>query len=190
MSQSPVAAPMRQGLVDLLLEYLEARYPDRDFAGDVLYVSVKRQRLFHVRGGALVSEFPVSTASNGLGSRQDSYRTPTGLHRIRGKYGDEVPAFGILRDREFTGAFADPDFAGQDKDWITSRVLWLDGLEPGVNNGGSVDSRERFIYIHGTANERSVGMPSSMGCVRMRNADVIALYDQIPDGALVVILDN
>lgn len=188
--QSPVPVPMRQGLVELLLEYLDARYPGQDFSNDVLYVSVKRQRLFHVRNGVLINEYAVATASNGLGSQQDSYRTPTGLHRVRGKYGDAVPSFGILRDRVFTGAFADPDFAGQDKDWITSRVLWLDGLEPGVNSGGSVDSRERFIYIHGTANERSVGVPSSMGCIRMRNADVIALYDQVPDGALVVILDN
>jgi hypothetical protein len=95
-----------------------------------------------------------------------------------------------LRDREFTGTFADPDFAGVDKDWITSRVLWLEGLEEGVNRGGAVDSRERMIYIHGTANERSVGTPSSMGCIRMRNDDIISLYDLVPVGTLVVILDN
>ncbi len=180
----------KQGLVDLLLEYLRARYPGIDLTGDLLYVSVARQRLYHVRAGVLLGEYEVATASNGLGADQDSFRTPTGLHRVNGKFGDGVPAYGILRDRAFTGAFADPDFEGVDKDWITSRVLWLDGQEPGVNRGEGVDSRARFIYIHGTANESSIGRPSSMGCIRMRNSDVIALFDQVPDGSWVVILDN
>jgi len=179
-----------QGLVDMLLEYLQARYPEHGFTGDVLYVSVKRQRLFHVHGGQLIRSYPVATAKAGLGSEDGSWCTPTGLHRVSEKYGDGVPALGILKDRVFTGALADPDFAGVDKDWITSRILWLEGLEPGLNQGGSVDSHARYIYIHGTANEKSVGTASSMGCVRMRNADVIKLYDQIPIGTLVVILDN
>lgn len=179
-----------QGLVDLLLEYLHARYPAQGFADDVLYVSVQRQRLFHVRGKQLLRSYPVATAKAGLGGQDGSWRTPTGLHRVSEKYGDEVPALGILKDREFTGELADPDFAGVDKDWITSRILWLEGLEPGVNQGGSVDSHARYIYIHGTANEKSIGTASSMGCVRMRNADVIRLYDEVPVGALVVILDN
>jgi lipoprotein-anchoring transpeptidase ErfK/SrfK len=182
--------PPKQGLIDLLLEYLGARYPGHSTPEDVLYVSVQRQTLFHVRTGRLVAEYPIATASAGLGSTQDSYRTPTGLHRISEKIGDGVPPLGILKDRVFTGEYADPDFAGVDKDWITSRVLWLDGLEPGVNQGGNVDSHARYIYIHGTANERSVGTASSKGCIRMRNTDVIALYDQVPVGAWVVVLDN
>ncbi len=174
----------------MLIEYLEARYPGHDLAGDILYVSVHRQSLMHVREHTLLAEYPVSTSAKGLGAVQDSYRTPLGLHRVQGKHGEGVPLFGVLKDREFTGVIADPDIAGQDKDWITSRVLWLDGLEPGINQGGSVDSRERYIYIHGTANERSIGTPSSMGCIRMRNADIIALFDAVPEGTLVVILDN
>ncbi|HMC98466.1 MAG TPA: L,D-transpeptidase, partial [Flavobacteriales bacterium] len=169
---SQPADPMehpKQGLIDLLMEYLEVRYPGQDLRGDLLYISIERQALFHVRGGRLIAAYPVATARAGLGSELDSYRTPAGLHRVTEKIGDDVPPLGILRDREFTGAFADPDFAGVDRDWITSRILWLSGLEPGVNQGGKVDSHERFIYIHGTANERSVGTPSSMGCVRMRN---------------------
>ena len=179
-----------QGVVDLLLEYLEARYPGQDLKGDVLYVSVKRQVLFHVRGQRLLRDYPVATAKAGLGGTDGSLRTPTGLHRISEKFGEDVPEFGILKDRVFTGEFADPDFAGVDKDWITSRILWLEGLEPGVNQGGQVDSHARYIYIHGTANEKSVGTASSMGCVRMRNTDVIHLYEEVPLGALVVILDN
>lgn len=180
----------KQGLVDLLMEYLSTRYPDEVFVGDLLYISVQRQRLYHIHDGRLMAEYAVATSSKGLGAEQDSYRTPTGLHRVNGKFGEDVPPFGILRDREFTGAYADPDFAGVDKDWITSRVLWLDGQEPGVNSGSGVDSRARFIYIHGTANEGSIGTPSSMGCVRMRNHDVIELFERVPDGTPVVILDN
>ncbi|MBK7382587.1 MAG: L,D-transpeptidase [Flavobacteriales bacterium] len=180
----------KQGLIDLLMDYMAARYPGQDLHGDLLYISVQRQRLFHVRNGELIAEFAIATASNGLGSQQDTYRTPTGLHRVSEKFGDGVPPFGILRDREFTGQLADPDFSGIDKDWITARVLWLSGLEPGVNQGGEVDSHERFIYIHGTANEKSVGSPTSKGCIRMRNADVIDLYEQVPIGTLVVVLDN
>ena len=180
----------RQGLADLLLEYLEVRYTGTDLMGDILYVSVQRQSLFHLRRRRLLNVYPVATSSRGLGAETDSYRTPEGLHRISDKVGDEVPPLGILKDRVYTGELADLDFAGVDKDWITSRVLWLDGLEPGLNKGGSVDSHDRFIYIHGTANERSVGTPSSMGCIRMCNADVIKLYDAVPVGALVVILDN
>lgn len=180
----------RQGLADLLLEYLEVRYTGTDLMGDILYVSVQRQSLFHLRRRRLLNVYPVATSGRGLGAETDSYRTPEGLHRISDKVGDEVPPLGILKDRVFTGELADVDFAGVDKDWITSRILWLDGLEPGLNKGGSVDSHNRFIYIHGTANERSVGKPSSMGCIRMCNADVIKLYDAVPVGALVVILDN
>jgi len=180
----------KQGLVDMLIEYLGSRYGPIELEGHILYISVQRQSLYHIDGGKLLVEYPIATSGKGLGSQRDSYRTPTGLHRVREKIGDDVPPLGILRDRLFTGEFADLDFAGVDKDWITSRVLWLEGLEPGHNQGGSVDSYERYIYIHGTANERSIGTPSSMGCVRMRNADVIALYAAIPVGTLVVILDN
>lgn len=182
--------PPKQGLIDLLMDYMGSKYPEVDASGDLLYVSVERQSLFHVRNGRLLAEYRIATAKAGLGSTVDSYRTPMGLHRISEKIGENVPSLGILKDREFTGVLADTDFAGVDKDWITSRVLWLDGLEPGLNKGGNVDSHARYIYIHGTANERSLGSASSMGCVRMRNEDVIELYRQVPVGALVLILDN
>ncbi len=182
--------PPKQGVIDMLMEYMGARYPSVDASGDLLYVSVERQALFHVRHGKLLAEYRIATAKAGLGNNVDSYRTPTGLHMISEKIGDTIPPLGILKDREYTGVLADPDFAGVDKDWITTRVLWLDGLEPGVNKGGNVDSHGRYIYIHGTANERSLGSASSMGCIRMRNDDVIDLYGKVPVGALVVILDN
>ena len=180
----------RQGLADLLLDYLEVRYTGADLMGDILYVSVQRQALFHLRLGSLLHVYPVATSGRGLGAETDSYRTPAGLHRISHKVGDAVPPLGILKERVYTGELADVDFAGVDKDWITSRILWLDGLEPGHNQGGDVDSHDRFIYIHGTANERSLGLPSSRGCIRMRNRDIIALYDALPIGTLVAVLEN
>jgi hypothetical protein len=190
LSATGPGASALQGVVDLLLEYLSAKYPDAHLDGDILYVSIHRQRLFHVRSGILMATYPVATSHKGPGCLRDRHCTPTGLHRITEKIGDDVPPLGILRERMYTGELADPDFAGVDKDWITSRTLWLEVLEPGVNQGGEVDSRERHIYIHGTANDRSMGTPSRMGCIRMQNDDVIALYDSVPVGALVVVLDN
>lgn len=179
----------KQGIVELLMEYLEVRYPSAPIKGDLLYVSVHRQALFHVRHGVLLKEYPIATAKNGLGSRKDSYRTPTGLHRITAKIGDGVPLYGIFKDRKFTGAIADTA-SGSEMDVITTRILWLDGLEQGHNRGGDQDSRRRYIYIHGTADEASIGKPSSMGCIRMRNHDVLELFDLVAVGVPVVILDN
>lgn len=179
-----------QAVVDFLLEYLELRYPGTELRGDLIYVSIQRQALFHVRDGVSIQVYPISTATRGPGCTVDSYCTPTGLHRVAEKHGSDVPELGILRDRVFTGELADPDFAGVDKDWITSRILWLEGLEPGVNQGPGVDSKARYIYIHGTANERAIGTACSMGCVRMLNRDVIRLFDAVAPGTPVVILDN
>lgn len=179
----------KQALADFLLEYMEVRYPGLDIDGDVLYVSVRSQRMYHVQGRAMRKEYTISTAAKGLGGAQDSYRTPTGLHYIRERFGDGLPPWSILQDREATGEIADSTVV-ETRDVITSRILWLSGMESGVNEGGNVDSYSRWIYIHGTADERSLGTPCSRGCIRMRNRDVIELHDRIPIGALVVIYDN
>jgi hypothetical protein len=186
-----VETPAGQGIVDLLMEYLEVHYKAYFHEGDLLYVSVHRQTMFHVRDGRLARVYPISTAKNGLGSEKDSYRTPTGLHRISEKFGDGVPELGVFKDRKFIGHVADTLSAGAlDRDQITTRVLWLEGLEPGHNRGGDRDSHGRFIYIHGTSNEAAIGSPVSRGCIRMRNREVIDLYEQVPVGTPVVILDN
>ncbi|MCB0791077.1 MAG: L,D-transpeptidase [Flavobacteriales bacterium] len=189
-SAAPSNEHPKQGLADMLIDYLVSRYPDQDLEGDILYVSVARQRLFHVRHGRMISEHLISTAAAGLGSEQDSYRTPEGLHRVAEKIGGDVPIGGVLKDREFTGEVADLKHPDATRDVITSRILWLEGLEPGSNQGGSVDSHDRYIYIHGTGDEGSLGRPSSMGCIRMRNRDVIALFDVVDIGTLVVVLNN
>jgi len=185
----PDASQPKQALADFLLEYMEARYSGLDIDGDVLYVSVRSQRMYHVRGRMMHKEYVISTSAKGLGGEQDSYRTPTGLHYVRERFGAGLPPWSILRDREPTGKIADSTASGT-RDVITSRILWLCGMESGVNEGGNVDSHARWIYIHGTADECSLGTPSSRGCVRMRNCDVIELFDQVPVGALVVIYDN
>ncbi|MBK9758615.1 MAG: L,D-transpeptidase [Flavobacteriales bacterium] len=183
------AQPQKQGLADLLLEYMDVRYPGLDVDGDVLYVSVRSQRMYHVRGRMIQQEYIISTSSKGLGQVQDSYRTPAGLHYVRERIGEGLPPWSVIKERVCTGELADScrDTAA---DLITSRILWLSGMESGLNKGGQVDSYDRWIYIHGTADECSLGDPSSHGCIRMRNRDVIALFDKIPVGALVVIYDN
>ncbi len=178
----------KQGLADMLLDYLAVKYPQEDIDGDILYVSVARQRMYHLRGRRMLAEYTISTSARGLGAQRDSERTPEGAHHVIQRIGQGVPPGGVFRERVFIGESA-PPFGGN-ADLITARILWLDGLEPGVNQGGDVDSRTRGIYIHGTPDEASLGRPSSHGCIRMRDADVIALFDQVPVGALVVILDN
>ncbi|MBK9421061.1 MAG: L,D-transpeptidase [Flavobacteriales bacterium] len=183
-----VAPSSKQALADFLLEWMQARYPEAKVEGNVLYVSVRSQRLYYVVSGEMKAEYVISTSKNGLGGRANSFRTPEGLHRVVRKIGQGVPPFGVFENRQFTGRTA-IDSAGKD-DLITSRILWLGGMEPGVNEGGKVDSMQRGIYIHGTGDEASLGRPSSHGCIRMRNSDVIKLFGQVPTGALVVILDN
>lgn len=182
------AKPNKQVLADFLLEWMRARYPSAPSEGCVLYVSAKSQRMYYVRDHELEGEYVISTARNGLGEQANSNRTPQGLHRVVRKFGAGAPPFGIFKARQFTTEIALPD-SGRG-DLITSRILWLDGLEPGVNEGPGQDSMQRGIYIHGTADEASLGRPSSHGCIRMRNSDIIRLFDQVPIGTLVVILDN
>lgn len=188
-SAQPEPASSKQSLADFLLEYMEVRYPGLDVDGDVLYVSVRSQRLHHVRGRVLLRSYVISTALNGLGERLNSFRTPTGLHYIRERIGEGLPPWSILRERRPTGTVFDST-GTPDSDVITSRILRLSGMEAGVNEGGSVDSFARAIYLHGTADEASLGTPSSHGCIRMHNRDVIALFEEVPIGTLVVIYDN
>lgn len=184
-----MAAPLhKQALADFLLEWMQSKYPEAKVEGNVLYVSVRSQRMYYVVGGKMQAEYVISTSKNGLGAKENSFRTPEGLHRVVRKIGRGVPPFGVFENRQFTGKTA-IDSTGKD-DLITSRILWLGGMEPGVNEGGTVDSMQRGIYIHGTGDEASLGRPSSHGCIRMRNSDVIQLFDEVPTGALVVILDN
>lgn len=129
------------------------------------------------------AHFAISTAAAGTGNRQDSMRTPCGLHRIREKIGAGAPPERIFRDRVDTGEDCPPDDRGENR--ILARILRLEGLEEGVNKGEGIDTLERCIYIHATNREDRIGTPFSHGCICMKKHDIIALFDMVKEGTLV-----
>jgi len=133
-----------------------------------------------------IARYPVSTAENGAGCRQGTHCTPLGWHVVAERFGSTAARGTVFRGRVARGVAGDLNSAADD-DLITSRILWLHGLQPGYNSGGAVDSYQRYIYIHGTAQEQWIGQPVSHGCVRMRNDDVIDLFADTEAGALVYI---
>jgi lipoprotein-anchoring transpeptidase ErfK/SrfK len=139
--------------------------------------------------GELLMQTLVSTAKNGTGERKGSECTPRGRHLIRAKIGAAVPVNTVFVSRRPTGEVYSPALRTlyPQRDWILTRILWLSGLEPGKNRLGTVDTMQRYIYIHGAPDEDTMGVPSSHGCVKMRNADVIALFDLVNPGTAVVI---
>lgn len=159
-------------------------------------VSLASQQLYLYRtsdeGDMLLCRFPVSTACNGAGETEGSFCTPRGAHRIAQKIGADAPLFAVFKARVATGEIWTPQLEADDpgRDWILSRILWLDGLEPGRNKGGNMDSHDRYIYIHGTNEEERIGTPVSHGCIRMRNADVVALFDLVSVDTRVNILED
>ncbi|MGM0516231.1 MAG: L,D-transpeptidase family protein [Pseudomonadota bacterium] len=177
--------------VEQAAQRLAAR-PEASEVAQAIVVDVAAQRLYLFERGAFAAAYPVSTAERGTGNREGSMRTPLGLHRVAEKFGGDAPTGMIFRGRQATGEIAEI-LTGADeraqRDDVTTRILWLDGLEPGVNRGGDVDSKRRYIYIHGTPEEGRIGRPASHGCVRMTNADVIELFDRVEIGALVDIIE-
>lgn len=152
-----------------------------------LEIDLARQ-LLRVHGVAgEVREYPVSTARNGPGERLDSECTPRGRHRIAEKIGAGCAPDTVFVGRRPTGEIWSPTLAAAHpgRDWILTRILWLEGLEPGFNQGGSYDTYARYIYIHGTPASTPLGRPGSRGCIRMGNADLIALFDRVVVGTPV-----
>ena len=150
-----------------------------------LVVSIETQELLVCANDAVVERFDCSTSRFGNGNRENSFKTPPGIHRVTEKYGAGAPAGRIFRDREDTGE--DWDHIQNGDNLILTRILRLEGLEQGINKGEGVDSYERYIYIHGTGREDRIGTPLSHGCVCLRNLDVIRLFDMVKEGALVYI---
>lgn len=179
----------KEELGDILTEYLSLKYPDKNFE-KYLYISVKHQKMYLIENGITVKTYPISTAKKGIGSHQNSNKTPPGLHTVKRKIGEEVPLGGILEAREFNGKVAEiiTDQRKADGDYVTTRILWLDGEEIGLNKGRNVDSYNRYIYIHGTPEEGYIGQPASHGCIRMKNTDVMELYDLVEEGTPIYIL--
>ncbi|MBE9560861.1 MAG: L,D-transpeptidase [Proteobacteria bacterium] len=139
--------------------------------------------------GNLLHQYPVSTSKYGTGSENGSEKTPLGLHRIKEKMGGAMPINEVFIGRIPHGNLEECTQRGVDlpDDIIMSRILWLEGMEPGRNQGGYVDTYQRYIYIHGTNHEESIGTPSSIGCVRMCNEDVVDLFRLVEVGSEVLI---
>jgi hypothetical protein len=152
----------------------------------LLIVSIRRQELTLLCDGEIQRIFRISTSKNAPSCLADSYGTPTGLHAAADKLGDSAPAGMVFKGRVATGQhFSEYPADEQLRNLITTRIIRLRGLEPGINSGGGCDSYERYIYIHGTNHEERIGEPFSGGCVEMLNADVIELFDTMSEGDLV-----
>lgn len=154
-------------------------------------IRLASQRLVLLENGKPVAEYGVSTALNGPGEQQGSECTPRGRHLVSEKFGDSAPLNAVFVARKATGEVWSPELAAAspERDWILTRILWLDGCEQGRNRGGDVDSKKRFIYIHGTPDSEPMGIARSHGCIRMRNADIVELFERVPEGTPVEIVE-
>lgn len=142
---------------------------------EIIWVRASEQKLYFLEHTYVIYVFPCSTAVAGLGNKADSMCTPIGWHEIAEKIGDNLPEGAIFKDRQWNGKiWNDADDDGEEL--ILSRILWLSGLEEGLNKGGDVDSYNRYIYIHGTNQENFLGTARSKGCIRLSNKDVIELF--------------
>jgi lipoprotein-anchoring transpeptidase ErfK/SrfK len=155
----------------------------------LIKVSIDEQRLQLLESGRIVMDVAVSTAANGPGEIMHSECTPRGLHRIRARIGAGAAVNSVFVGRRVTGEIYTPELKQQHpgRDWMLTRILWLCGMEPGRNRFGDRDSMRRYIYIHGCPEEDPMGTPSSHGCIKMRNAEVMTLFDRVPAGTRVQI---
>ena len=142
-------------------------------------VSVRKQQLTLKWGRKKLAEYPVSTSRFGLGSKVGSFKTPTGKFRVAEKIGDRMPVGTVFKSRR---PIKPTKKALREEDLVMTRILWLDGLEP-----RNANTHDRYIYIHGTNHEEKIGLPDSHGCIRMRNADLVALFEQVAEGTPVEI---
>lgn len=146
-------------------------------------ISIPRQELaLHDASGGILRRYSVSTAKNGAGEKNGSFCTPRGEHIVRAKIGSGAALNTIFVRRRPTGEIWTPDLAARfpGRDWILTRILWLSGCTPGYNRLGDVDTMRRYVYIHGSPDTVPMGQPGSIGCVRMRNREIIDLFDLVP----------
>ncbi|MBU3725659.1 MAG: L,D-transpeptidase [Burkholderiaceae bacterium] len=137
--------------------------------------------------GTVLMHVLVSTSKNGVGQRQGSYQTPQGRHKIRARIGAGAAWNTVFVGRRPTGEIWSPELSTRNpnRDWILTRILWLSGLEPGKNRFGEVDTMRRYIYLHGSPDSVTMGEPGSIGCIRMKNSDIVSLFDLAPAGTTV-----
>ena len=152
-------------------------------------VDISEQRLYLIENSLIKASYPISTSKYGEGSIENSFKTPLGEHSIKEMIGEEAEINTIFTSRINTKRSATiiDQFEDTDNDYVTSRIMWLDGEEEGFNKGGNVDSYRRYIYIHGTHEEGLIGTKASHGCIRMFNYDVIELFNLVNIGTKVLI---
>lgn len=152
-------------------------------------VDISEQRLYLIENSLVKASYPISTSKYGEGSIENSFKTPLGKHSIKEMIGEEAEINTIFTSRINTKRSATiiDQFQDTDNDYVTSRIMWLDGEEDGFNKGGNVDSFRRYIYIHGTHEEGLIGTKASHGCIRMFNYDVIELFNLVNIGTKVLI---
>ena len=145
------------------------------------------QRLDLREANAARQSFDISSSKNGAGEQSDSYCTPRGWHEVCEKIGDGCALDTVFVGRRPTGEIYSAELkrVNPERDWMLTRILWLSGTEPGLNQGGEVDTRGRYIYLHGCPDDVQLGVPGSIGCIRMSNRDVVELFDRIPVGTRV-----
>lgn len=158
----------------------------------LLHLNAAKQCLYFYQEDKLLHEYSVSTGTKGMGEKLGSQQTPRGWHVIRAKIGANCPVNTVFVGRRPTGEIFSPELAKlhPGRDWILTRILWLSGLEPGKNRLGDVDTMRRYIYIHGTPDHVAMGIPGSKGCIRMRNSDLLELYECVPVGTRILIEDK
>lgn len=154
-----------------------------------LFVDIDEQSMTVSEHGRVIKTYDVSTAKNGPGEKKDSEKTPRGRHIVRAKIGKEAPLNAVFVGRRLTGEIYQTNMREQfpNRDWILTRIFWLSGLEPGKNRLGDVDTMRRYIYIHGTPDDVKMGQPGSRGCIRMRNKDIVELFDIVPVKSEIII---
>lgn len=159
---------------------------------DTIYVNIADQILVYRRGMQVLFECAVSTAANGAGEYNGSECTPRGWHYVRARIGEGQAVNTVFTGRRPTGEIYSAGMRQQfpQRDWILTRILWLSGLEPGFNRLGPVDTMRRYIYIHGCPDEDDFTRPSSHGCIKLHNPDMLALFDRVSVGTPVLITES